>query len=231
MAKSGYDVYLDKCLLPVTPKKISISISNQNKTVNLINEGEVNLLKMAGLTEVEFECGIPQAKYPYAVYTNSSGFREAKYFLDYFEKLKTSRKPFQFIVCRQKPNGKSLFNTNIRVAMEDYRLTEDAGEGFDIKVKIKLKQWRDYGTKTVKVTITEEKPKAVPEPVRETTTSPEPAAPETYTVVKGDVLSNIAKKYYGDGTKYPVIYNANKELIGGNPNLIYPGQVLTIPAV
>lgn len=230
MAKSGYDFYLDKCLLPVTPEKLTISISNQNKTVNLINEGEINILKIAGLTDIEFECEIPQVKYPYAVYTNSSGFRVSSYFLDYFESLKTSQTPFQFIVCRQKPNGKSLFNTNIKVSMEDYRLTEDAGNGFDIKVKIRLKQWRDYGTKMVKVTIAAEKPKAAPEPVRETTTSPAPAASQTYTVVKGDCLWNIAKKFYGSGSKYTVIYNANKGIIGGNPNLIYPGQVLTIPA-
>lgn len=126
MAKSGYDFYLDKCLLPVTPEKLTISIENQNKTVNLINEGEINLLKKAGLTEVEFECEIPQVKQPYAVYTNSSGFRKASYFLDYFETLKTSQKPFQFIVCRKKPNGKSLFNTNIKVSLESYKLTEDA---------------------------------------------------------------------------------------------------------
>ena len=50
-----------------------------------------------------------------------------------------------------------------------------------------------------------------------------------YTVKKGDCLWNIAKKFYGKGAKYTVIYNANKKVIGGNPNLIYPGQVLTIP--
>ena len=230
MAKSGYDFYLDKCLLPVTPGKLAISISNQNSTVNLINEGEINILKKAGLTDIEFECEIPQVKQPYAVYTNSSGFRTAAYFLDYFENLKISKKPFQFIVCRKKPNGASLFNTNIRVSMEDYKLTESAGDGFDIKVKIRLKQWRDYGTKQVKVTITAEKAKALPEPVRETTNSPEPAAPQTYTVKKGDCLCTIAKKFYGNGSKYTVIYNANKDIIGGNPNLIYPGQMLTIPA-
>ncbi|MCM1465521.1 MAG: hypothetical protein NC094_08890, partial [Bacteroidales bacterium] len=130
MAKSGYDFYLDKCLLPVTPKKLTISISNQNDTVNLINEGEINILKKAGLTDIEFECEIPQVRQPYAVYTDSSGFREAAYFLDYFEKLKTNEKPFQFIVCRRKPNGNSLFNTDIKVSMEDYKLTEDAGNGF-----------------------------------------------------------------------------------------------------
>ena len=54
------------------------------------------------------------------------------------------------------------------------------------------------------------------------------AAGTTYTVVKGDCLWNIAKKFYGSGPKYTIIYNANKGIIK-NPSLIYPGQVLTIP--
>lgn len=52
----------------------------------------------------------------------------------------------------------------------------------------------------------------------------------TYTVVKGDSLWKIAKKHYGDPLKWPVIYNANKDKIR-NPNRIYPGQVLVIPAL
>lgn len=59
-------------------------------------------------------------------------------------------------------------------------------------------------------------------------TTPEVAASDTYTVVKGDCLWNIAKKYYKKGSSYTKIYNANKDKIK-NPNLIYPGQVLTIP--
>lgn len=228
MAKGGYDVYLDRCLLPVTPEKLQMKINNANKTVTLINEGEINILKKAKLTDVEFECDIPQVKHPYAVY--KSGFKGADYFLDQFEALKTSGKPFQFIVCRRLPNDKKLFNTNIKVSMEDYKITEDAGEGFDLKVKVKLKQWRDYGTKTINIQISASKPKASAEPQREATTSPAPATAQTYTVVKGDCLWNIAKKFYGNGSKYTVIYNANKGVIGGNPNLIYPGQVLTIPA-
>ena len=51
---------------------------------------------------------------------------------------------------------------------------------------------------------------------------------KTYTVKKGDSLWNIAKKYYGKGSEYTKIYNANKDKIK-NPNSIYPGQVLTIP--
>ena len=228
MGKSGYDFYLNKCLLPVAPPKLSVKINNANETVTLINEGEINILKKAELTDIEFECRIPQEKYPFAVY--KSGFKGADYFLDYFESLKTSKKPFQFIVCRKRPTGKRLFDTNIKVSMEDYKITEDAKNGFDVLVKIKLKQWRDYGTKTVNISFNMEKPKASVEPQREATTSPAPAAAQTYTVVKGDCLWNIAKKFYGNGSKYSIIYNANKSVIGGNPNLIYPGQVLTIPA-
>ena len=229
MAKGGYEFFLGKCLLPVAPSKLEIKINNANKTLALINEGEINILKKPGLTDIEFTCGIPQVRYPYAVY--KEGFRGADYFLDYFESLKNSRKPFQFIVCRVLPSDRKLFNTNIKVTLEDYKLTEDAGDGFDVTVKVKLKQWRDYGTKTVNITMAASKPRAAAEPQRESTTSPAPAQAASYTVVKGDCLWNIAKKFYGNGSKYTVIYNANKGVIGGNPNLIYPEQVLTIPAL
>jgi nucleoid-associated protein YgaU len=50
-----------------------------------------------------------------------------------------------------------------------------------------------------------------------------------HTVVAGDTLSSISKKYYDDIGKYMKIYEANKEVIGDNPDLIKPGQVLVIP--
>jgi nucleoid-associated protein YgaU len=61
-------------------------------------------------------------------------------------------------------------------------------------------------------------------------TAPTPAgASRTYTVVRGDSLSKIAKSLYGKAGKWRVIYEANKVVIGSNPDLIKPGQVLTIP--
>ena len=53
----------------------------------------------------------------------------------------------------------------------------------------------------------------------------------TYTVVSGDSLSKIAKNYYGDGAKWHQLYEANKDLIGSNPDLIEVGQVLTLPSI
>lgn len=227
--ESGYDFYLKKCLLPIAPPKLQLKINNANQTITLINEGQINLLKMAKLTDVEFECEIPQVPYPFATYP--SGFQEAFYFLDYFEKLKTRKKPFQFIVSRILPNGKVLFSTNMKVSMEDYTITEQAKNGFDLKVKIKLKQYRDYATKRIKLERGESKTKATVQITRAADTSPTPDTAKSYTVVKGDCLWKIAKYFYGDGAKYPLIYNANQGVIGGNPNRIFPGQVLTIPVI
>ncbi len=62
-----------------------------------------------------------------------------------------------------------------------------------------------------------------------------PTAPEVetaarrYTVKSGDSLSAIAKREYGDATKWRRIYDANRDQIS-NPDLIHPGQDLTIPA-
>ena len=43
MGRTGYDFYLEKCLLPVPPAKLKTKINNANETITLINEGEVNL--------------------------------------------------------------------------------------------------------------------------------------------------------------------------------------------
>lgn len=189
MSKSGYDFYLKKCLLPIAPEKLQVKINNANDTLTLINEGEINILKTPELTDIEFECRIPQVKYPFATY--KSGFKGASYFLDYFESLKADKKPFQFIVSRTMPNGKVLFSTNMKVSLEDYKITEQAKDGFDLIVKIKLKQYRDYGTKTVNIKIAASKPKATVQPTRSTESKP---ATKTYKV--GDIVNFHGGTHY-----------------------------------
>lgn len=53
----------------------------------------------------------------------------------------------------------------------------------------------------------------------------------SYTVASGDSLSLIAGKFYGDVLLWPIIYDANKQVVGPDPNKIYPGQKLTIPEI
>ncbi len=70
-----------------------------------------------------------------------------------------------------------------------------------------------------------EEPVPAPEPGGEPAPAPEPAA-RTYTVESGDTLWAIAERFYGDGNRYQTIADASGI---SNPDLIYPGQVLTIP--
>lgn len=52
---------------------------------------------------------------------------------------------------------------------------------------------------------------------------------DVYTVQSGDSLSKIARKHYGNANSWTKIYNANKDKIGDNPDLIRPGQRFVIP--
>jgi nucleoid-associated protein YgaU len=75
-------------------------------------------------------------------------------------------------------------------------------------------------------------PAAAPAPdfsdVQAGSTSTAPAAVQTYTVVGGDNLSKIAKKFYGHANRWHEIFQANRDQIS-NPDLIRVGQVLKIP--
>lgn len=225
----AYKMFIGDVLMPITPAKVKVKVKNQNKTLNLINGEEINILKEAGLSEVSFDLVLPQTSYPYA----NGGAQNAQYYLSLFERLKQSKEPFQWILNRSRPNGTPLFHSNMTVSMEDYQIVDDAGTGFDVGVSIKLKQYRHYGTKTVVIQqpaptapVTETPKAVVQEPPRETTSAPKP---KTYTVKSGDCLWNIAKKELGNGSRYTEIYNLNKDKIK-NPNLIYAGQVLTMPS-
>jgi len=57
---------------------------------------------------------------------------------------------------------------------------------------------------------------------------PSTAKVEYYVIKKGDTLWAIANKFLGNGSKYPEIFEANREVIK-DPDLIYPGQKIRIP--
>ena len=223
----AYYFYLGNVLLPIPPSKLELKISNNNKTYDLINYSQINVLKNPGLSSLEFEVVLPNTKYPFAMYKNS--FQNAKYYLGVLENLKVNRSAFQFIVVRKFPNGKDIFNTNIKVALEEYTITDTTEEGFDTQVKIKLKQYKEYSTKKVQVTIKQYRPPAVTRTVTTNNTAVAKPSGQNYTVKRGDCLWNIAKRFDGNGARYTTFYNANRSKIR-NPNLIYPGQVLGIPS-
>lgn len=214
-----YKFMFDKVLLPVAPSKLQLKMTNKNTTMTLINDGEINLLKSPGLTEISFEVMLPHVEYPFAVYEN--GYLPIPYFLSMFEQLKASRNPFQFIVTRISPKGDPLYNNDIKVSLEDYTVTDDVKEGFDVTVSISLKEYKEYKTKKLDIqTINGERHATI-----ETQRYNAPAITQlkAHTVVKGDTLWGICKKYLGDGSKCYEIAKINNIT---DPNKIFHGQVI-----
>lgn len=231
----SYNCYLFGELMPQTPAKLSVKIKGQNKTVTLLDEGEINLLKYPGLTEISLSLTFPML----------STEKRPDYYLSLLERAKTRRQTTQFLLTRSSPSGALLYDTNLKVSVEDYTTNEAATTGLDVSVDIKLKQYRDYGTQTITFTkpsaasasetqtVSEEKAAGTASAAQTFTIEKERAADtaptaQTYTVKHGDTLWSIAKTYYGNGAAYATIYEANKTVIQ-NPNRIFAGQVLTLP--
>ncbi|HBG0293661.1 TPA: LysM peptidoglycan-binding domain-containing protein [Clostridioides difficile] len=227
----AYDFYLDGVQLPIPPAKLEIKVTNKNKTVDLINTGEVNILKKEGLSEISFEAEFTHNKLPFYRGT----FRDVQFFLSKLELLKTDCKPFQFIVSRELGN-KVLFNTNMKVSLEEYNIVEDAENGSDTKVAIKLKQYRDYSTKKLVLATPENetgRPNVKIEPKR--VDSVNATNTKTYTVKAGDSLWSICQKQLGNGSLYKKVYELNKSMMDkANKGkkvpkyTIYKGQVLKL---
>lgn len=173
----SYHFFLGHTMLPVPPEELQIKINGRNKKINLINEGEVNLIKETGLTDISFKFLLPNHYYPFSnydtslkqsvisyaldkavnklglkdIFTNPFSFKEARIFLDEIKRIKTDKTPFRFIVTRMNFDGKMLWNTNMLMTIENYSINENANNGTDIYVEIKLKEYVPFGTKELEV--------------------------------------------------------------------------------
>lgn len=232
---NGYNFYFkieDEVLtFPITPGELTIKSGSNNEVITLINEGDINILKSPSLSEIEFEARFPMRQYPYA-----RAYTDFKTYFDTFKELKEKKKSFRFIVARTTPNGSRTWDTNMLVALEDLEINENADNGDDVLINFKLKQFKEYGVVIIKksnYTTT-----STSTTKRSTKTTNEN---KTYVVKKGDCLWNIAKSFYGKGSEWTKIYNANKTVIentarsygkksSSNGHWIYPGTKLTIPA-
>lgn len=217
-----YLCYIDGILMPVAPSKINTKIKNKNRTITLINEGEANILKSAGLQEISFNMMIPAYKYPFALYLGGI-FLPISYYLEILDRLKNSKKPFQLIIIREGVLGSLGFDTNLKVSLEDYQILEDAGNGRDITVSIKLKQYQEKTKTVVRVAtaVGGGTVKYILEKVRDSSKVIE----KTYKVKEGDTLYTIAKKQLGNGEKYRDLITLNKL---GNSSDIEVGQVIRL---
>ncbi len=218
-----YRLYLKQdgkqILLPVTPAEIETSVGNRNKVVYILNFGEMNLAKKAGLQEIRFTALLPGRQYSFVQV--EGGFQEPEYFLNIFREYKAAAKPVQMILFRKMADGREVFSGNMDVLLEDYTVTEKGGEQGDFWVEMCWKEWK--AAKSIRYSVKSQNGGNVL--LEQGQARPTKTPAKTYQVKAGDCLWNIAKRELGDGTKYREI--AEKNGIN-DPNKIYVGQIIKL---
>lgn len=189
-------------LFPVLPSEYNVSDSQNNTTVNINATGEINLLGMPNLTEISWD-----------------GFFPAQDD-DYVQNLSMS--PIEYVQALLRMKEKGVCDLHLmdvmadHVTIESFAYKEQDGTG-DIYYSISLKKYIYIDQNGIVAT-------------EVATSRPNPETPregKEYTVKSGDSLWQIARKQNGN-SDWKTIYENNKETIGDNPNLIYPGQVLKL---
>ncbi|MCC8013774.1 MAG: LysM peptidoglycan-binding domain-containing protein [Eubacterium sp.] len=184
--------------LPLPPKAMTTKLGGKNVTLDLVNSGEISVIKDIGLRDISFQILLP--KDDNVVGAMAGEFHEPIYFLSLFRNIMADKKPVRLIILRDLPNGTSIFNGDISLSLESYVVTENGGEEGDFYVDLNFKEYRSL--ESTEAVITEGE-------VKEETTREVKETAKTYVVKQGDCLWAIAKAELGSGEKYTELASLN----------------------
>ncbi|GIO42467.1 LysM peptidoglycan-binding domain-containing protein [Paenibacillus apis] len=191
---------------PVLPEKIEVSSSGNNKTYDISQLGEINVIKPGKLAEIAFESFFPASWFPGCNVEQRELFQPSHYIVDRIQDWRGKKHPVHLVLTG------GPMNINMDVSIERFIWSESGGAVGDIAYQIALKEYRFYAARKVQVaTQSGSASVAMPKLL-----SPAPAArpdtrvqPKTYTLVAGDNLWKVAQKFLGDGSKYKQIQSLN----------------------
>lgn len=208
----------EKLMIPVLPEKFTVTLSGKNSTVDVTGLGEIIIKQSRPALQFAFSSFFPSVSFP------GMTKKTVKDPLSYVETITSwmeGKKPVHLIFAG--------LHVDAFCTIEKFPHYEQGGDVGTIYYDMTLKEYREVTVRQIKIGEDKTTGKKKGTVQKGSTRVDNKTTPRTHTVVRGDCLWNLAKKYYGDGSKYTKIYEANKKIIGGNPNLIYVGQVLTIP--
>lgn len=222
---SDYSMVLElsvgRLTLPVLPEKLEVQCAGDNETAKVLSVGEVSILRGRKLREITIKSVFPAAAAPWV----TGPISQPMVCVRAIQAQRDGKKPLRLILT-----GFDL-DLNAAFAVEDFDYCEQFGAVGDIEYTLKLKEYRAPTARLVTLPAKEGGAAVVEEAPR----PGEPESPKTYTVVSGDSLWAICKRSYGDGSKYPELYQRNKAVIdagnrgkGVSKYTIYPGQVFML---
>lgn len=218
------EIYLgtdnDKIRFPVVPSSIGVNRSNNIDTQAVIKLGEVPIFNGTSLKTIELTSFFPNQEYSFCDYT---GFMKPYEFSEKIQKWMYEGKPLRVIVTDSP--------TNMQCLIQQFDTVEQDGTR-DLYFTLNLLEYRPIEVPSLSSSNTSSNSNNTQNTSRPSESSNNSSSSQkTHKVVKGDCLYDIAKKYYGKGSLYPKIKEANKSKYPSlaKNNIIYVGMELIIP--
>lgn len=191
--------------MPVTPKSYPVASGRAVERLDMAQTGQIALPGLKELFAEVLEVMLPAQLYPFCT---AGAVANPSYYLELLTAWSAAGDVCRYIVVGAGVNYPVLLGVTT---------WEEHDGSNDVYAKIPLYEYRYLEEVVVETTQNSSRP---------TESSNQTAAAGSYTVVKGDSLWAICKKFYGDGSLAYKLAAANGI---ENPNLIYPGQVLILP--
>ena len=203
---------------PVTPSEVICETSANISTESINDLGNVSLFSGVELKSIPIDSFFPNKDYSFCTYSNIEKPYELVRKLETWQNNGTK---LRYIVTDTY--------TNIPVMINSFTYQEQDGTG-DVYFNLSLVEYKEI--KLNKTSSSDNSNSNNNATNRPTENAPKPNGEnKTHKVVKGDSLWSIAQKYYGDGSKYPKIKEANKSKYPSlsKNNIIYTNMELVIP--
>lgn len=213
------EIYLgtdnDKIRFPVVPSSIGVNRSNNIDTQAVIKLGEVPIFNGTSLKTIELTSFFPNQEYNFCDYT---GFMKPYEFSEKIQKWMYEGKPLRVIVTDSP--------TNMQCLIQQFDTVEQDGTR-DLYFTLNLLEYRPIEVPNLSNSSSSSSSDNLTRPSEEITNNTQ----KTHKVVKGDCLWDIAQKYYGKGSLYPKIKEANKSKYPSlaKNNIIYVNWELIVP--
>ncbi len=197
---------------PVNPEEIQVQNEKKIETIDIIKIGEIDLPLGEKRGNISFSSFLPAKYDTFCQYFDIPNPIQAVFKLDSWRKAGA---PLRLIIT-QSP-------VNTLVIMPNLDYTIKGGETGDIYYNVSFRSWQEIKVSNLSFDAVNSNSNQYKRP----DTKP---IPKVYVVKQGDSLWKIAKIMLGSGSRWKDIYNNNTKTIGKNPNLIYAGQRLVMPA-
>ena len=223
------EIYLgtdnDKIRFPVVPSSIGVNRSNNIDTQSVLKLGEVPIFNGTSLKTIELTSFFPNQEYSFCDYT---GFMKPYQFSEKIQKWMYEGKPLRIIVTDSP--------TNMQCLIQQFDTVEQDGTR-DLYFTLNLLEYRPIEVPNLSNSNASSSSTSNSSNNSQNTSRPSETntssnnQQKSHKVIKGDSLWDIAQKYYGNGSLYPKIKEANKDKYPSlsSSNVIYTNMELIIP--